>query len=212
MTDQQREKYAIARDKLFDEQCAELEFVVDIMNRAKKTRQKTINGVCSKALYEKGLILRNCIQISKFINRKGFTNAPRYGIMQMKERLKEVFLMLTAVGKFLRKLRIDRGEILRDMATKLGVSSAFLSSVENGRKKMPDAWPEKLVDLYDLSPEQANELTDAAIASNDIIELHIADASDEQKRLAVSFARQFESLDTELSMKIFRMLNGNTEE
>lgn len=77
---------------------------------------------------------------------------------------------------------------------------------------MPDAWPEKLVDLYDLSPEQANELTDAAIASNDIIELHIADASDEQKRLAVSFARQFESLDTELSMKIFRMLNGNTEE
>lgn len=76
MTDQQREKYAIARDKLFDEQCAELEFVVDIMNRAKKTRQKTINGVCSKALYEKGLILRNCIQISKFINRKGFTNAP----------------------------------------------------------------------------------------------------------------------------------------
>ena len=68
------------------------------------------------------------------------------------------------------------------------------------------------MDLYDLSPEQANELTDAAIASNDIIELHIADASDEQKRLAVSFARQFESLDTELSMKIFRMLNGNTEE
>ena len=40
MTDQQREKYAIARDKLFDEQCAELEFVVDIMNRAKKQDRK----------------------------------------------------------------------------------------------------------------------------------------------------------------------------
>lgn len=45
MTDQQREKYAIVRDKLSDEQWAELEFVVDIMNRAKRTRQKTINGV-----------------------------------------------------------------------------------------------------------------------------------------------------------------------
>lgn len=40
MTDQQREKYAIARDKPFDEQWAELEFVVDIMNRAKKQDRK----------------------------------------------------------------------------------------------------------------------------------------------------------------------------
>ena len=43
MTDQQREKYAIVRDKLSDEQWAELEFVVDIMNRAKRTRQKKTN-------------------------------------------------------------------------------------------------------------------------------------------------------------------------
>lgn len=45
--------------------------------------------------------------------------------------------MLTGIGKFLRKLRIDNEEILKDMADALGVSSAFLSAVENGRKKMP---------------------------------------------------------------------------
>ena len=39
--------------------------------------------------------------------------------------------MLTSLGKFLRKLRIDRGEILKDMADKLGVTVSFLSAVEN---------------------------------------------------------------------------------
>ena len=43
--------------------------------------------------------------------------------------------MLTSIGRFLRKLRIDHGEILKDMADALGVSSAFLSAVENGKKK-----------------------------------------------------------------------------
>lgn len=46
--------------------------------------------------------------------------------------------MLTEVGKFLRKVRIDHDEILKDMATKLGVSVSFLSVVENERKNIPD--------------------------------------------------------------------------
>ena len=41
----------------------------------------------------------------------------------------------TALGKFLRKLRVDRDERLYDMAENVGVSSAFLSGVENGHKK-----------------------------------------------------------------------------
>ena len=45
--------------------------------------------------------------------------------------------MLTSIGRFLRKLRIDQGEILKDMAEKLGVTVSFLSSVENGKKKCP---------------------------------------------------------------------------
>jgi len=38
--------------------------------------------------------------------------------------------MLTSLGQFLRKLRLERGEILKTMADKLGVTSAFLSAVE----------------------------------------------------------------------------------
>ena len=56
--------------------------------------------------------------------------------------------MLTSLGQFLRKLRLERGEILKTMADKLGVTSAFLSAVENGKKRMPAAWYEKLASLY----------------------------------------------------------------
>lgn len=120
--------------------------------------------------------------------------------------------MLTYIGKFLRKLRIDNGEILKDMAEKLGVSSAFLSAVENGKKKMPDSWPKKLKDIYSFSKEQEEELQKAIIDTNDMVEIHLQDASASNRNLAISFAREFPSLDDETSEKILDMLQRNRED
>lgn len=114
--------------------------------------------------------------------------------------------MLTVVGKFLRKLRIDRGEILFDMAKGLGVSSAFLSAVENGKKKMPDAWISKLEALYSLSSSQIAELKDAVAETNSIVELNISNASDQNRQLALMFARRFDSLDEVTSKKLINVL------
>ena len=47
--------------------------------------------------------------------------------------------MLTKFGKELRKIRIENDEILKDMADKLNVTAAYLSAVENGNRKVPDA-------------------------------------------------------------------------
>ena len=119
--------------------------------------------------------------------------------------------MITSVGKFLRKLRIDKGEILRTMAQTLGVSSAFLSAVENGKKKLPDAWLPKLQSSYNLSSEQMDELRQAITESSDTLELNIRDASVENRRLAISFARQFNNLDEETSKKLLNILNKHKE-
>ena len=75
--------------------------------------------------------------------------------------------MLTSIGRFLKKLRIDRGEILKDMAEKLDVTVSFLSAVENGKKHMPAAWNEKICTLYDLSEEQKREFTTAIAETRD---------------------------------------------
>lgn len=120
--------------------------------------------------------------------------------------------MITSVGKFLRKLRIDKCEILRTMAETLGVSSAFLSAVENGKKKLPDAWLPKLQASYNLSDEQMEELKQAVIESGDTVELDIRNASADNRRLAVSFARRFDRLDEETSKKLFSILNSHEED
>lgn len=114
--------------------------------------------------------------------------------------------MLTSIGRFLRKLRIDNGEILKDMAEALGVSSAFLSAVENGKKKMPEGWVEKLKAIYSFTAEQAEELQVAVIDTNEAVELNLQNATPGNRALAISFAREFDSLDDETSRKIFEIL------
>ncbi len=120
--------------------------------------------------------------------------------------------MITSIGKFLRKLRIDKGEILRDMADRLKVSSAFLSAVENGKKKVPEAWASKLEELYSLTSEQMEELRDAIVESSETVEINIHNASIANRQLAVSFARQFDTLDDKTVKKLFDLLKKRKED
>lgn len=120
--------------------------------------------------------------------------------------------MLTSLGQFLRKLRLENGEILRTMAEKLGVTSAFLSAVENGKKKMPLSWYEKLPLLYTFSEQQQDALKKAVMESSDIVELNLHNVPFGRRDLAISFARRFDSLDEETSQMIFDLLNKSTEE
>ena len=45
--------------------------------------------------------------------------------------------MLTDFGRELRRIRIERGQLLMDMAMQLGMGAAELSSIEMGRKPIP---------------------------------------------------------------------------
>lgn len=67
-------------------------------------------------------------------------------------------MKLTEVGKFLRKLRVDNGELLKDMAIKLNVTPSFLSMVETGRRNIPKKWEEEIKEIYSLSLKQKEEL------------------------------------------------------
>lgn len=101
---------------------------------------------------------------------------------------------LTQLGAFLRKLRIDRRELLRDMAARLGVSMSFLSSVENGKKNMPSEWIEKIPALYGLTDSQRADFDTSIAESEKGIALKFNGLSEENKRLSVAFARKIKSL------------------
>ena len=115
--------------------------------------------------------------------------------------------MKTAIGDYLRRLRLERGEVLKDMSEKLDVSSAFLSAVENGKKMFPENWYLKMQELYSLDDTEIEALRDAALESGRSIRLNLQGASDERRKLAVSSARSFDSLDEKTSKEIFEILN-----
>lgn len=119
--------------------------------------------------------------------------------------------MVTQLGIFLRKLRLDSGEIMKDMAKKLGVSSSFLSAVENGKKKMPDSWYDTIVRVYNLNEKEQEDLIKAIEESQKSIEIDLEDLSNEKRRLAFSFARKLENLNEEEvdKMKLFFKRDGN---
>ena len=110
------------------------------------------------------------------------------------------------LATFLRMLRLQNGQVLKNMADLLGVSSAFLSAVENGKKKMPLDWYEKLRDFYKLDAEQYDKLQQLAMESQKTVSLNLEDTSDSKRQLAVTFARQFGNLDESVCRRIMDIL------
>lgn len=120
--------------------------------------------------------------------------------------------MLTKVGKYLRFMRLNNDEILRDMAARLKVTSAFLSAVENGKKKMSKRMRETLITEYRLSDEEIRALDDAILESNDSVEINIRTLSEAKRGLAISFARSFGELSDEDVAFFAEYLNNRNKE
>lgn len=110
--------------------------------------------------------------------------------------------MLIEFGKILRKLRIDRGEIIRDMAEKIGCTASYLSAVETGKRSIPEDWAEKIIDLYNLESDAAEELRDAAMAEAKSIKIDINNLFGSKRKTAILFAREFSGIDDTTSERI----------
>lgn len=114
---------------------------------------------------------------------------------------------LTPFGKAVRKLRLDRDEILKDMAEKLDVSPSFLSAVETGKKKIPDEMLQELATHYQLKKNGLADLRRLAQESQQQFKLNVSKTKKETRGLVAAFARKFTELDQKQIDKILRVLN-----
>ncbi len=115
--------------------------------------------------------------------------------------------MLTELGKFLRKLRIDNGQLLKDMADILSISSANLSAVENGKRKPQDKMIDQIIKKYHLTEIAQNELKDAAALTREEINLSLNNATERQRNVGLAFARQFDQLSANQMDRIMEILS-----
>ena len=68
----------------------------------------------------------------------------------------------TKFGEFMRVLRVRHHEVMGDVAKLLGVSTPFLSAVENGRKNVPNEWFDIIAEHYALSDDEIADMKNAA--------------------------------------------------
>lgn len=111
-------------------------------------------------------------------------------------------MTLTPFGVAVRKARIDLEMSLKDMADATGVSSSFLSAIENGRKLLNDplyAQIEKLLKQRGLAIPDMRVLADV---SNKKVSLK--GLSNEQARLVSTLAHT--KLTTDLATKLKALL------
>lgn len=107
-------------------------------------------------------------------------------------------VMLTPLGKEIRKRRIDVGISLRGMAEKMRVSAAYVSALETGKKKAAESMLMQIADaLEDNDGSFLEVLKELNEISKPKIELSLQGSSDRAREAAVVFARRFSGMDDE---------------
>jgi len=113
---------------------------------------------------------------------------------------------LTPFGKALRVYRVNHEQSQYDVADALGVSVAFWSALETGKKNASKELQKKIVAHFGLNNIQVAELEHLALLSQQEININMTKLNDRSRELVVGFARNFSSLDDEKQKKLKKLL------
>ncbi len=102
---------------------------------------------------------------------------------------------MTPFGEHLRKLRDERGVTQKDMARAIGISPAYLSALEHGKRGQP-SWPmqQRIVGFLNIIWDEAEELQRLAQLSDPKVSVNTADLSSQATLTANLFSRNIGSL------------------
>lgn len=114
---------------------------------------------------------------------------------------------ITEFTKYVRKLRIDNDEYLKDMAEKIGTSASYLSAVETGVRTIPSGWEYMIIKAYNLNGEQQEELKKAILYSQPKMKIDITNKSNKDRDLICKFIDRFDYLSTDDKCIIFDIIS-----
>ncbi len=115
----------------------------------------------------------------------------------------------TPFGEFFRVLRVKNHEVLGDASKLLNVSSAYVSSVECGKRPVPEEWIEIISNHYKLTTEERNTLIKAVNDSKTSLKINLTRSAFLQRNVALQFQRSFEDMDEDTANEILKILKRN---
>lgn len=103
---------------------------------------------------------------------------------------------MTPFGSRMRDLRARKGVTQKEMAAALGISAAYLSALEHGRRGTP-SWPlvQKIVGYFNIIWDEAEELQRVAESSHPRVVVDTTGLSASATLLANRLASQIRNLD-----------------
>jgi len=112
---------------------------------------------------------------------------------------------MTPFGVRMRELREARGVSQKEMAAAIGVSAAYLSALEHGRRGRP-AWPtvQKIIGYFNVIWDEADELERLAACSQPQVKIDTAGLSP----AATAFANRLGDVFGRLSEEDIGALNA----
>ena len=105
----------------------------------------------------------------------------------------ETRMMLTEFGKYCRILRINNGEILNDMAKKLGVTASYLSAIENGKRDITDGIVTAIEEKYGLKGDDLERFNEAVASSKTRLSINIKEMTNSNKEVMLALAKKIDS-------------------
>lgn len=91
--------------------------------------------------------------------------------MYAKKQSSEGGKSTTSLAKFLRILRINREELIGEMAEKIGVKPAYLSAIEANRRPLTAELARRLIAVYGLTESEQNTLYNAMVEASRSLEI-----------------------------------------
>lgn len=114
---------------------------------------------------------------------------------------------LSPIGVFLRNKRERDGESLRLMADKIGISGAYLSAIEIGKRDINERIVDRIIKKYELGAEDINKIKFLAEASKKEVKIKNGD-SDIKRELLVEFKRKYSTLSNEKASELLLILHS----
>ena len=115
--------------------------------------------------------------------------------------------MTTPFGETIRRLREERGVTQKQMAEAIGVSAAYLSALEHGRRGTPSFnFLQRVAGYFNVIWDEAEALFSIASASDPRVTLDTAGLPAPYTALANRLARDFRALSPEIVEEIAAVL------
>ena len=116
---------------------------------------------------------------------------------------------MTPFGEKIRKLRADRGITLKDMSQAIGVSSAYLSALEHGKRGRP-GWHliQRIITYFNIIWDEAEEVTRLARISHPRITIDTSGLSAQATELANRLADDIGKLEAQTLNDMLALLTA----